>query len=107
MKNQCTLNRLIGLMVWWVFLTSCAHVRIVARYDSDSPVPIVVKKTAYFWGLKQPNDIQTDPTCSSICNVTAQSTFGNVLIAAITLGIVVPFTIEYNCCPFEPEPDVL
>ena len=106
MINQSTLNR-IGLMVMLTVFTSCANVRVVNRYDSDSPVPNVVRKTSYFWGLRQPNDIQTDPTCSSICMVTAKSTFGNVFIAAITLGIVVPLTIEYECCPFEPTPDEL
>lgn len=88
-------------------LTSCAQVRIVSQYDSDNPVPNVVRKTSYFWGLRQPHDIQTVSTCSSICIVTAKSTFGNVFIAAITLGIVVPFTIAYACCPFEPMPDEL
>lgn len=107
MINHRTLNRLMGFMVMLTVFASCANVRIVTRHDSDSPVPNVVKVTSYFWGLRQPNDIQTDNTCSSICIVTAKSTFGNVFIASITLGIVVPFYIEYECCPFEPKPDVL
>ena len=98
-KTQILLLLLIGLL-----LASCASVRVVAEHDSDIPMSQKVKRTAYFWGLQQPKDILTDSSCHSICMVTAKTSFGSILVSAITLGIVLPVQMEYACCPFEPEP---
>ncbi len=101
------LNLIILAIIILNMATSCANLRVVSKYDSDNPVPNHITRTSYFWGLKQPRDIQTDPSCPSICIVTVRSSAENVFLAAITLGIVVPVTLEYQCCPIEPEPGEL
>lgn len=81
--------------------------KVVTRYDSDSPVSRRLTRWNYFWGLKQPVDVQPEAPCASICQVKAKTNFGQILISAVSLGIAVPMTIEYDCCPTEPEPEVL
>lgn len=96
------------IFVFFVFLmSSCANMRIVSKYDSDNPAPIQVNRTSYFWGLRQPVDIKTDPTCKSICQVTVKTNAGHIILSAITLGIVVPQSVEYFCCPEIPIPGEL
>lgn len=92
---------LIGLLL---AMTSCMHMRVIAVNDSANPVANKETHWSYFWGLKQHRDIQTDERCKSICKVTAVTNFGHILISAITLGIAVPQSLEYECCPYEPEP---
>ena len=98
------LSHHVFMIILLLSLTACANVRLVSKYDSDLPSPEVVHKTAYLWGLVQPNDVLTGEACLSICMVTVKSNFGTVLISAATLGIVVPVRFEYFCCPDEPEP---
>jgi hypothetical protein len=90
-----------------LLMSSCANMRIVSKYDSDNPAPIQVNRTSYFWGLRQPVDIKTDPTCNSICQITVKTNAGHIILSAITLGIVVPQSIEYFCCPEIPIPGEL
>ena len=87
--------------------TSCMHMRIIAVNDSDNPVPKKETHWTYLWGLVQYRDIETDESCKSICKVTARTNFAQILVSAVTLGIAVPQTLWYECCPDEPEPDTL
>lgn len=80
------------------------HMRVITVNDSANPVPNRETHWTYFWGLKQHRDILTDESCKSICKVTHITNFGYILISAITLGIAVPQSLEYECCPYEPEP---
>ncbi|MCL6259413.1 Bor family protein [Aquiflexum sp. TKW24L] len=92
-------------LFYFLFLmASCANLRIVSKYDSDNPAPIQVNRTSYFWGLRQPVDIKTEANCKSICQITVKTNAGHILLAAITLGIVVPQSVEYFCCPEVPIP---
>jgi hypothetical protein len=84
--------------------TSCANLRVISKYDSDNPVPVTVTRVAYFWGLQQPVDVVTGPDCKSMCQVKVKTNFGQVFLSAITLGIVIPQTMEYYCCATEPKP---
>lgn len=85
-------------------MSSCMHMRVIAVNDSANPVPNRETHWTYFWGLKQHRDIQTDETCKSICKVTTVTNLGYILISALTIGIAVPQSLEYECCPYEPEP---
>lgn len=85
----------------------CMNTRIVAQYDSSNPVPQEVTRWSWLWGLKQPDDIKTEPSCNSICIVTVKNNFGYALIATLSLGIAVPVTVSYECCPYQPEPGEL
>jgi hypothetical protein len=78
---------------------------VVATPDSDRPRvddETTVKRTIYFWGLKQPTNINTKPPCKSICTVQTSTNFGSIAISFLTLGIVVPQRLQYTCCPFDP-----
>mgnify|MGYP006150931555 FL=1 len=86
------------------YLASCANLRIVSKYDSDNPAPVQVNRTTYFWGLRQPVDVKTEASCKSICQITVKTNVGQILISVITLGIVVPQSVEYFCCPEVPIP---
>ena len=35
-----------------LILSACANLRVVAKYDSDNPVPTTVTKVSYFWGIE-------------------------------------------------------
>lgn len=97
--------KLALLFLGLIFLLSaCANLRVVAKYDSDNPVPTTVTKVSYFWGLRQPVDVRTDVSCKSICQVTTKTNPGQIIVSFITLGIVVPQTLEYFCCADEPKP---
>ena len=101
------MNKIISLTYFVIIvlmLSGCMQMRIVAFNDSNNPVPEKVTRTTYFWGLKQREGIKTPEGCTSICKVTAKTNMGQILLSTITLGIVVPQTIEYSCCPFEPTP---
>lgn len=85
-------------------LSSCMSTHIVAKHDSDNPVPEQVTKWNYFWGLVQPEVVETGSLCKSICQVTVKNNLGYILLSAATLGIVVPTSVEYECCAHEPDP---
>jgi hypothetical protein len=95
---------LLNVAIITVTLSGCMQMRIVAFSDSNNPVPEKVTRTTYFWGLKQREGIKTPEGCSSICSVMTKTNMGQILLSTITLGIVVPQTLEYSCCPFEPPP---
>jgi hypothetical protein len=97
-----------GIIVFLVIIlfatTGCMNTRIVATYDSDNPVPQQVTKWNYFWGLVQPSDVETGSLCENICQVTVKNNLGYIILSSATLGIVVPTTVEYECCAHEPDP---
>lgn len=86
---------------------SCMHMRIVAVNDSPNPVPNRETHWTWFWGLVQHPDIPTGEGCRSICKVKAVTNIGQILVSAVTLGIAVPQSLEYECCPYEPPPGTL
>lgn len=91
-------------------LQSCATTTIVSDYKCDSFVnnPNYQKTTwSYFWGLKQPKDI--DPKCESkkMNKVIVRTTAGTIILSAITLGIVIPQKTEWCCAPIERNPGTI
>lgn len=94
-------------LIMLLLFTGCMNMRVVAQYDSDNPLPQEVTRWAWFWGLKQPNDVKTDASCSSICIITVKNNFGYALISTLSLGIAVPMRVTYECCPYEPPPGEL
>jgi hypothetical protein len=81
--------------------------KIVSTYDSDIPGTVKVTRWNFLWGLVQPNDVQTDSLCESMCQVTVKNNLGYILISGITLGIIVPMSAEYQCCPHDPGEEEL
>lgn len=106
-KINIKLAKIVVILAVAGLLAGCMNMRIVAQYDSNNPVPVSETRWVLFWGLMQPNDINTDEHCESICNVTTKSTIGHILISTATLGIAVPLSVEYECCAFEPPIDEL
>lgn len=101
--NKRSMVRLFSShLVVLVLLSGCMNMRVVAKHDSSNPVPESVTRWTWFWGLQQPNDVVTDPSCASICMLTAKTNFGYLLISTLSLGIAVPMRVEYSCCPYEP-----
>jgi len=97
----------IGLSLLFLFTTGCMNTRLVGRYDSDSIVEHKETRVNFLWGLVQPVDISSECESESICQMTSRTNIGFVLVSAITAGIVVPQTVEWDCCPVEPEEDVI
>jgi hypothetical protein len=104
MKPIRQFRYLIAVLSLVFILSSCANLRVISKYDSDNPVPVTVTRVSYFWGLQQPVDVVTGPDCKSMCQVKVKTNFGQVFLSAITLGIVLPQTVEYYCCATEPKP---
>ena len=109
MQSPNTFPRFLAIAVIIIsFLgTSCMSTKIVSQYDSDMPGSVKVTEWNFLWGLVQPKDVQTDSLCESMCQVTVKNNIGHILISGLTLGIVVPMSAEYQCCPYEPEDEEL
>lgn len=93
-------------------LNSCTTTRVVSKYDSDTFAnnPLNKKVTwSFAWGLVQPKDI--NPKCDSRFNhlnqVTVKTNLGFALITVLSLGIVMPQSIEWYCAPYSPATDSL
>lgn len=82
--------------------SGCMTTRVVAQYDKNRPSREVVTTWPLFWGLVQPKDIKTDARCPYISQVEAKTNLGYILIAAATVGIVVPMRLEYSCLEEDP-----
>jgi hypothetical protein len=100
-----------GLFLCVLILTlpGCVTTRIATLPDCPDPdsVPYTeTSVTAYFWGLKQPDDIK--PPCDARFNhlngVTVKTTFGHYLLTTVTLGIVNKRRVRWCCAPYVPQP---
>jgi len=94
-----------GLILFLFLFQSCAiGPRIVTEYDSNSyannPLHQKVLWT-YAWGLVQPKDF--NPGCDASFNhlnkVEIKTNIGFILLSAITLGVVVPVKVKWDCAP--------
>jgi hypothetical protein len=93
-------------------LYSCTTTRIVTKYDSDTFAnnPLNQRTTwSFAWGLVQPKDIH--PKCDSRFNhldqVTVKNNLGFALISVLSLGIVMPQRIKWDCAPYSPPTEPL
>ena len=98
-----TLNPYLRPGLWALLLTlsACMQMRVVAEYDSDNPLPRKATRWAFAWGLVQPNDI-VDEDCATLCLVETRTNLGYILISALSLGLAVPLSVEYQCCAYDP-----
>lgn len=104
----------LGLPGLVLLLMSCMTTRISTAPDCNTPANVSYTQqtvTAYFWGLKQPADIQ--PNCNPghafnhLNGVTVKSTFGHYLLSTVTLGIVTKRRVQWCCAPYVPPTDSL
>ena len=88
----------ITFLVLIVVTTSCMNTRLVAKYVSDNIIHHKTTKVTYLWGAVAPKDIQAECESKGMCQVSAKTNLGFIAISFITLGIVVPQTVIWDCC---------
>ncbi len=101
MQNYIRLRGISMLFALMISFQSCISTRVVSEYDNDSVVKHTKTSWSYAWGLITPKDI--DPECESkrMNSVTSSTNLGYILISAITIGIIVPQTVEWECAPVD------
>jgi hypothetical protein len=93
---------LFTAMVW--LATGCMNTRLIGYYSSGQIQPKEATRITLVWGLLQSQDIAAECESKSICKVTHQTNLGYILVSALTIGLVVPQKIIWDCCPSnEPE----
>jgi len=101
MKYHNQLQKIGFVLILIISIQSCMSTRVVSEYDNDSIIKHTTTSWSYAWGLITPKDI--DPKCESkrMNSVTSSTNLGYILLSAITIGIVVPQTIEWECAPVD------
>lgn len=103
----------VTLLILTFLFQGCAiGPRIVTEYDSNSfannPLHEKVLWT-YAWGLIQPKDL--NPGCEVNFNhlnmVEVKTNIGFILLSAVTLGVVVPVKVKWDCAPPPVNPGTL
>jgi hypothetical protein len=88
----------LTLLVVLFMTTNCMSTKVIAKYDSDSIQPHAATKYTLFWGLLQSQDVPAECPSKCICKVSAETNIGFILLSAVTLGIVVPQRVVWECC---------
>ncbi|SEK43173.1 hypothetical protein SAMN04487910_0513 [Aquimarina amphilecti] len=101
MKNYILLRRISLLLLILIIFQSCMSTRVVSEYDNDSIVQHHKTSWSYAWGLITPKDINPECESNRMNAVTSSTNLGYILISAITIGIVVPQRIEWECAPVD------
>jgi hypothetical protein len=98
---------LVGGVLLVASLQACSVTEVVASEDGNMATNVCTtcERTAfgYFWGLVEPPPI--DPQCpgpKTMTKVRATNNFGHALITVLTLGIVMPQQVEWDCAPDTP-----
>jgi hypothetical protein len=86
-------------------LGGCATHRLVVAHPNPYNEPHRVNSTAFGWGAVQRRTV-AECDNSLLDEVRVKQNFGQSLITVLTLGIVMPTTIEYICAktPVNPGP---
>lgn len=101
MRKVCWNLFLSGLLL---LASGCMNTRLVGYYSSGQIQPREATRITLVWGLLQAQDIPAECESKSICKVTNQTNLGYVLVSALTIGLVVPQKLIWECCPSnEPE----
>lgn len=107
MQVSFPFNRIVILVIICLPYSSCAvSDTVVAHYNSDQPARakhlthIGNTHWSYFWGLLKQSDWPAGcQQGSNMSKVTVKTNPGFVIIAVVTLGIVVPQKLEWDCGP--------
>ncbi len=99
--------RILTLLIFCFVYSSCAvSDTVVAHYNSDQPTRAKhlshVGKThwSFLWGLLKRGDWSSGcQQGSNLSKVTVKTSPGFVIISVVTLGIVVPQKLEWDCGP--------
>ena len=87
-----------------LLLSGCMNTHLIGYYSTAQVQPKTATRLTLVWGLLQTQDIPAGCESKSICKVTNQTNLGYILVSAVTLGLVVPQKVIWDCCPtVEPE----
>jgi len=78
--------------------TGCMSTMLVAKYDSDSVIHHKATKVTYLWGAIPAKDVLAECESKAICQVKAETNLGYICVSFLTLGIVVPQKVVWDCC---------
>lgn len=98
---------LLILLLVATMATSCMSTKLVANYDSDSVVHHKATKVTYLWGIIVSKDIPAKCESKTLCQVRTETNIGYIAISFITLGIVVPQKMVWDCCPSEVKEEII
>jgi len=88
-----------------ISLSSCYSHRLIASPDPESIIPHERTSWSFFWGLIEPK--YTSAECpeemNSISDVVIKDNILNNALNVVTIGMVNPVRLEWNCSP-EPIP---
>ncbi|WP_299436248.1 hypothetical protein [uncultured Aquimarina sp.] len=101
MQNYIRLRSISVLLILMMCFQNCMSTRVVSEYDSDSVAKHTKTSWSYAWGLVTPKDIDPDCESKKMNSVTSSTNLGYILISAITIGIVVPQTVTWECAPVD------
>ncbi len=103
MKHSIRLQSICILLAVTLSCTSCMSTRVVSLYDNDSVVKNTKTTWSFAWGLVAPKDIDARCESKRMSSATNSTNLGYILLSTVTLGIVVPQKIEWECAPPDPE----
>jgi hypothetical protein len=109
----CLRRSYLGLLLAAGLSSGCITNRVVTIQDdcdtmANDPRTDTVR-TAYFWGLMQPTDFHPpcDPRFNHLNMVTVKTTFGQYLLASVTMGIVIKQHLRWCCAPYRPPVETI
>ncbi len=102
-KHSFQSQNICVILAITLLYSSCMTTRVVSLYDNDSIAKNTKTTWSYAWGLVSPKDIDADCDTKRMSSATNSTTLGHILLSTITLGIVVPQTIEWECAPPDPS----
>jgi hypothetical protein len=79
-----------------LLLAGCATHRLAVKHPNPYGEPRRVSSTAFGWGAVQKRTV-AECDNSLIDEVRVKQNFGQSLLTVLTLGIVMPTTVEYLC----------
>ena len=88
----------IVILMLAFYVMSCMNVKLIAKYDSDKIQSNSATRITYLWGIIQPRDIPAACPSKAICKVSTETNMGYIIISSVTLGIVVPQRVVWDCC---------
>lgn len=99
MKKSHAKALLVLLFSSCMFLQSCYQYKIIPKNVMPATEESQKKTVCeLFWGLAhEPTITPQDCHGNGVTNVRVKTNFGFILISTLTLGIVVPVTVQWQC----------
>lgn len=102
-KHSIQLKSICVILTITLCCSSCMTTKVVSLHDNDSVIKNTKTTWSFAWGLVSPKDVNADCDTKRMSSATNSTNLGHILLSAITFGIVVPQTIEWECAPPDPS----